>query len=313
MSAAMENQIDFLNHKAEILLSVLNNEKHTTSEEKEYINDLQWLIKFSKEHASVDTFARKLFLNNSKLDLIKLKNCLSVFFLIEQLRRPVDPRYDTFFATLLETKFVMPKDLKIISWNYDMQFEMAYQLFTNQDDLYNAQANLGVFLKSNDNWRASEKFGIYKLNGSSIAYTSDNAKLTKVYTNSKNKEISIEILHEIFNSYCHFKKDHSKYTLGLSFAWEEEHIVNGKDIVSITKEKTIDTEILVIIGYSIPYFNRKIDRDLIKNMTKLEKVYFQSPEATGLIERFSSIRNDIDPTQLVPIENCAQFYIPNEL
>jgi hypothetical protein len=316
MPQRMDEQIDFIKHKAENILSPLNleNDKYTIPEELIYLEDLEWLSNKSRQHASVDTFARKLHLNSHKSDLLKLKNCLSVFFLLEQLRKPVDPRYDTFFATLLETKHEMPKGLNIISWNYDMQFELAYQAFTDEKDLYTAQDNLGVFLKFKDNWRVTERFGIYKLNGSSVAYTSNNAKLVKVYSKAPIGKISIETLQEIFQSYCFFKNNPKEYDLGLSFAWEDENTNFGrKDIVTVTKEKTIDTQILVVVGYSIPFFNRQIDRGIIKNMTKLEKVYFQSPDADALIERFTSIRNDLDSTVLLPIKNCDQFHLPNEL
>lgn len=316
MPKRMEEQIEFIKHKAEHLLSIINqeNDKHITPQESVYIEDLKWLSDNSAEHASVDTFAKKLHLHKNTSDLIKLKNCLSAFLLLEQLRNPVDPRYDTFFATLMENDFVMPNNLNIISWNYDIQFELAYRLFTNSNDLVSAQDNLGVYLKSHDNRPVNEKFGIYKLNGSSMVYTANNAKLNKVYSNAPSGELSIETLKEIFTSYCVFKNNCNEYNHGLSFAWEDEFTNAGKkNIVAITKEKTIETEILVVIGYSIPFFNRSIDRDIIQNMGRLEKVYFQSPEAEALIERFTSIRNDLDPRMLKPIKNCEQFHLPNEL
>ena len=316
MNNVMGKQIEFISNKENQFPCFMNNEENITECRKEYISDLEWLKKASEKHASVDTFARKLYLQENKNDLLKLKNCLSVFLFIEQLHNPVDPRYDTFFATLLESKFKMPEALNIISWNYDMQFELAYQIFSNIKDIYEAQSTLGVYSKHNDNWRSNERkdFGIYKLNGSTIVYESSNSRNIKGHVKSIKETLDIETLNEIFKNYHCFKKEPNKHLQGISFAWEEDKLViGGKDIVNITKNKTKDTEVLVIIGYSIPFFNRNIDRDIIKNMTKLEKVYFQAPDTNGLIERFNSIRNDLSPTNLVPITDCTQFYIPNEL
>ncbi len=316
MPATMENQVDFLNNKAGYLLSIINDEKdkYILEGEIEYIEDLKWLMNKSKQHASVDTLARKLFLNGKNSELNNLKNCLSVFLLIEQLRNHIDLRYDTFFASVLESKFQMPKNLKVVSWNYDLLFEMAYQSFVNEPSLANAQTTLGVFMKFNDNWRANKDFGIFKLNGSSIAYHSDRSQRQIVYSNINDRKLTIELLEDIFKSYNIIKSNFSKYISGLSFAWEQDNINSeGKDIISMTKENTSETEILVIVGYSIPFFNRRIDREIIKNMTKLKKVYFQAPDADALIERFNSIRDDLDGNVLVPILNCDQFYIPNEM
>jgi hypothetical protein len=79
------------------------------------------------------------------------------------------------------------------------------------------------------------------------------------------------------------------------------------------KEETKDAEVLVVIGYSFPYFNRSVDRELISNMKDLRRVHFQSPEAKRLIERFKSIRDDFAPGQLIPEHDNRYFFIPDEL
>ena len=135
MHNVMGKQIEFISNKENQFPSSMNIEDNITECQKEYISDLEWLKKTSEKHASVDTLARKLYLQENQTDLLKLKGCLSVFLFIEQLHNPVDPRYDTFFATLLESKFKMPEALNIISWNYDMQFELAYQTFSKIKDL----------------------------------------------------------------------------------------------------------------------------------------------------------------------------------
>jgi len=47
---------------------------HKPSEIQErFVQDIRWLAKECKEHSSVDTFARKLYLSNRTKELIKLK------------------------------------------------------------------------------------------------------------------------------------------------------------------------------------------------------------------------------------------------
>ena len=40
---------------------------------KEFIKDIEWVIKESDKHASIDTFAKKLYLKKSYSDLQRLK------------------------------------------------------------------------------------------------------------------------------------------------------------------------------------------------------------------------------------------------
>src|SRR5688500_11353760 len=60
------------------------------------ITDLQWLYTESDNHASVDTFAKKLYIKQQWQELKRLRLALSVFFVCEQLRKIPDKRYDSF-------------------------------------------------------------------------------------------------------------------------------------------------------------------------------------------------------------------------
>ena len=48
-------------------------------------------------------------------------------------------------------------------------------------------------------------------------------------------------------------------------------------------------------------------------MKNLEKIYFQNPQTNQNIERFKTIRNDIDDQSFIAYENCAEFLLPDEL
>ncbi len=74
-----------------------------------------------------------------------------------------------------------------------------------------------------------------------------------------------------------------------------------------------DTSILVIIGYTFPFFNRAIDRKVIGAMTKLDRVYIQDIEPEKVRDTFFSIRSDLPENKIKLIKNCDQFFLPPEL
>jgi hypothetical protein len=102
-----------------------------------------------------------------------------------------------------------------------------------------------------------------------------------------------------------------KYPLSLSFAWEKIRFED--DVIKDTISNINDTQVLVIIGYSFPYYNREIDRKIIGSMTNLEKVYIQDLGPKTIKERFNAIREDIDDSKFILSEDKDLFLIPNEL
>lgn len=106
-------------------------------------------------------------------------------------------------------------------------------------------------------------------------------------------------------------QDANTYTLECEFGWEEDE--QGLEEL---KNKIQHTKILVVIGYSFPYFNRQVDRAIIKAMTNLEKVYFQaeSEEATiKMVESFKAIEDPAKTIKKECINDANQFFIPYEL
>lgn len=99
----------------------------------------------------------------------------------------------------------------------------------------------------------------------------------------------------------------------LSFAWEN---INN-DFFKQIKKKVEDAKILIIIGYSFPYFNREIDRQIIGEMTQLEKVYIQDPNANEVKESFEAVLSEFQSINIklkyVLKEGVKQFIIPNEM
>ncbi|MCH5332058.1 MAG: hypothetical protein J1E33_06615, partial [Alistipes sp.] len=97
----------------------------------------------------------------------------------------------------------------------------------------------------------------------------------------------------------------------LSFAWE-----NAKDDVFMDSvcRTIINAEILVVIGYSFPFFNREIDRRIVSAMPKLKTVYIQDPYASNVQENFKAVLYPNNYQINYELRtNVAQFVLPNEL
>lgn len=127
------------------------------------------IIYDSKSHYSIDTYARKLFLTSNTDDTKykELKAALSCFLLFEQMEKedlddftyrsdvlrnvdqevfkqilePLDKRWDALLSLLvykknpqkvfneLELSAYLPEQVNFITWNYDLQFEIAFSGF----------------------------------------------------------------------------------------------------------------------------------------------------------------------------------------
>ena len=105
--------------------------------------NFEWLALEAQDQASVDTLAKKIFLKEEYDKYNRLKKTLTSFFLICQMMnrsvnnhqyKKVDKRYDLFFASLHPNDRVVEfgfknAHLKIVTWNYDSQFELSYMGF----------------------------------------------------------------------------------------------------------------------------------------------------------------------------------------
>jgi hypothetical protein len=291
-----------------------NYQGKTKSEiQDDFISNLKWLMHECRNHASIDTYAKKLFIKREREQLRKLKVTLSVYLVFEQCLKSYDKRYDTFFASILNNSFSsLPKHLKVISWNYDYQIERAYAEYIGDYRVDSVETMLRVQNKFFRPQRIStDDFGICKLNGT--ANIQQDNSYSFQFTSTLDASFDLQSIESALRNYSLllFAKQSDCFP-SLSFAWENNN-EDENSIVSNTKLVTKETNILVVIGYSFPFFNRQIDREIIGNMDKLEKVYFQAPDAQNLVERFESVRPDMDIKKLIPRFDTDQFLLPNEL
>lgn len=102
----------------------------------------------------------------------------------------------------------------------------------------------------------------------------------------------------------------------LNFAWENKDKFQYLNSSKYPSARTLsDTEYLIVIGYSFPFFNRHFDRTFLKKMTKLKKIYVQSEpnHVDSLISKIQSFDVFPESVKYIPVKDTTQFYLPPEL
>ncbi len=269
------------------------------------LEDIKELHKAAKEHSTIDTYAKKLYLTKQVRQLEKLKNVLATFFIWIQLESKTDQRYDTFLANILQMdNLSLPLNISVISWNYDSQFELAYKNYSNN--------NLPIYDKLGENsMQNNQNSGvIFKLNGSA-----NFGDFNMVDYILNHRERDVHPLVQLIEYYGHLEADTTElgfdFHSHLSFAWESTK--RQKEMITTINQITSDTEAVVVIGYSLPYFNREIDRAIFSKVPTLKTIYIQDPNPESVEP---SLRAVLDENRNVKIEyqkDCTQFYLPREL
>ena len=309
---------------------------------EQFITDLDQLIEIESERTSIDAYAKELFINGAlgtKIKLLRLKAILSSYLIFEQLIKPsdltlfsqnfdysvappfrlqldtdlqkqiktsIDKRYITFWAEYLsETRTALPDNIKILSWNYDMQFEASYSQVKNYS-LELAQQNLQIFPSPQTKIEVSRSC-ILKLNGTAGLFDDYYTKKPFNHFDLREHKLMDNLNFLIDPLARNYHRAFSKPLI--SFAWETEGVVN--ETRQLAKLVIEQTNILVIIGYSFPSFNRLIDKDIFANISNLKKVYYQAPqeELDELLEKLDGININLRPITK-PITNLATFHIP---
>jgi hypothetical protein len=261
----------------------------------------------AEEFGDVDTYAKYLYLKDSD-DFAKVKLVLSQYFSLEQLiLGKKDSRYLPWLIGIMENN-TFPENVKILNWNYDFQVELSAFNFGELENVNhrgNGFTYSSSFIKHypsldptpNDN----ESFSIIHLNG--IAGFSrpkgfQNSSIFQGLAKKSNIEIINYIINENHEPLIHFAWEYSSYHRLLKYR---------------VAQMIESTSILVVIGYSFPFYNREIDKTIFNNLKSsgtLKKIYYQDPFLDGeqLRAQFS-LNSDL---QIVHIKNVDSFHIPFE-
>jgi len=174
----------------------------------EIIKELNWLRDICNTHFSVDTYAKKLHLSRNTTEYNRLKNVLSLYFSLKQRLTLPDKRYDNFWASILDSIDSLPKNMRIVSWNYDYQLERSFQNFTGSLNLSNAYSNLNMRSFHDDaHFINKDRFGIFKLNGSAKFISESGPRYLVEETTLEPLKYYLDLM----ISYSHLKPKDSNY------------------------------------------------------------------------------------------------------
>jgi hypothetical protein len=128
-------------------------------------------------------------------------------------------------------------------------------------------------------------------------------------------DFSSSFFASVLNLFENYVRHAVGYRPSISFAWEKG------DLAAKITERIKETTTLVVIGYSLPYFNRDIDRVLFEIMAPtLEKIFIQVPESAhpDAQERFLTLCKKESVKKVIrdKIEMRAGthlFYIPDNM
>lgn len=297
----------------------------------QFLEDLRWFHSECSNHSSVDTFAKRLFLTDNYFNLSLAKFIISEFIFHEEISHGTDRRYDTFFASILsldeQNNIVLPNNIKLLSWNYDKQIEFSYGKFAQRKKSRYVEDELQVIPRLGnveENSVVTNKFSLLKINGSvggTISQTGEYLPMlldfgfTKSQFNKSQKEIYSNIISRYFDhkeriSLIDYYKNIHEVDLfpTIFYSWDNIEIFNN--VRTQAMKVAEQTNYLIVIGYSFPTFNRKLDKDVLNKMQNLKKIYVQDSNPQAVIQRLRAML--LKDVKIEPIENIDEFYIPFE-
>lgn len=307
----------------------------------DFFRDAEMLYEEISEHQNADIYARKLYLTHKQDKLRRLKALISSFLIYHQLQNKVDKRYDLFLSTVFErdndpAKINLPTDLLVLSWNYDFQLELSASAFFAKRTLLESQDLLNHHPRmemADLDREILNKFSIIKLNGTVSGFQPDENTFRSLPVNFQPEgayemdasSIRIERLTGSVLNYFFLTDRKPASTSSILYSWEVNPF--GKKMKNYTLYKIYNTEVLVVVGYSFPTFNRKVDREYLARLISLKEVYIQAPanDIQAITDRFCALygpnkivqlggtgKNPINVFQ-IPMKNQKlddEFYIP---
>lgn len=283
---------------------------------QQLVANLDKLYKASLQNATIDTYAKKLVLQNKKSELEKLERLLTFYFILEQILCKPDTRYDTFLANILQDRRQFPDNIKVLSWNYDSQFEIAYEE-------YDAEYQLSIGSKLSKDY---EPYDILKINGSATFQNGVQLPKYRQMLNEKirqssktniygDKKDAIEcILPDLVLLYQLYVGEASKLYenhTNLSFAFDYN---KPSEILFRRANEIIGaTDVLVIIGYTFPFFNREVDRKILDLLGPDTEIYIQDLDPEKIRQSFQAVCPGVKDSKIHSRNEVDQFYLPPQL
>lgn len=253
------------------------------------------IIGLAKHFGTPDLFAKYSLEKNDLENYEAIKRMLVNYFKIKQeFGHPasitkIDPRVIPFLSTI-SNKNKIADNVKIITWNYDCQFQMAAKLLKpiNSD-----KAVIDGFTEWPNNENINDNIFITHLNGY-VPFSEDRTEL-----------------------------DYDNNTAYIKFSWEEESLKSSLLLETLLKNIQ-GTKILVVIGYSFPFFNRIIDKAIFGILKQsVTRIYYQNADDDydKLYTQFNLRTIDDSyyegssfmPVEIKKVNSLDNYFIPYEL
>jgi hypothetical protein len=258
------------------------------------------VVELASQEKSIDTLA-KIHQYDSEM-FYNIKNLLWSYFSIAAGRNNLDYRYKNLLMKVqdgLANRFKLKENVSFITWNYDLQIAEAI-----------------ASIDKIDIWKVAEKYYTYpgyELLNPDLINRNSNPKLFKLvhlngcagfyrrlpdnnYTHWCGCDISDPNQYNKFinlveqNLYTNTINSTSNRN-SISFAFENNHI--KEQSLKYSKQIASETTHLVIIGYSLPDFNKAIDCEILNEMKSLKYVCIQNPHAEKLKTKLLSMSTNI--------------------
>lgn len=286
------------------------------------------LMREALSYGTVDILAKKLWLNGRQDELTELRFGLSVFFNYWKYYRnsrasyapekvdtkngkyyefkDIDPRYFSLLSVLLDRneneRITLDFSLNFLSYNYDLQLESALceMLDLKDNDKFRYQ-NLNSAYPFNRS-QGFQNNRIIHLNGHEGFRYDDSGRDFEIFTelHSHNERSFFATIANIIQ-----KNEIEEAGSDIRYAWEmdEGKMERAKQILS-------ETNHLIIIGYSFPSFNRRIDRELLQALPLNADITYQDKNHQS--EVLESIVNEENVELIEYKSEVDQFFVPHQ-
>jgi hypothetical protein len=303
-----------LESMAHLLASLPLNDKELEECKQRLIKDFQDL-KEQCAGLTIDSYAKKLWLQNDMQGFSRVELLLTIFFILEQIVHRPDARYWAFLSKIAprdkaSDALSLLEDIGILSWNYDNQIELAYRQFFGDNYSY-IRERLGIYdVKDYEQKHLSQKYcKIIKLNGTAN-FTQEEDWLRF----SDKNTIDDVVLKKVLKRYDECIQQGTCYgMLRLNFAWDDRW---SEDLlINKIPQLVHDTQTLIVIGYTFPDYNREIDRIIFDNMLNLKSIYIQDINPDRIQYNISAVipEDKFAEVKIIPRKVVEQFLLPPQL
>lgn len=279
----------------------------------------------------------ELYLQGDTEALKKLKSWIIFFFYYRQYKYAPDNRYERYINAIVNTNLkgkLLPRNNNIISWNYDLQFEIAFSRFLHKDSKVSLQDIYQHYLPSPNldnrfgNLTNKPSFQLVRLNGVAAfsktvtlpGFSQIDFNFEFVNRNYSGKNLKSEALDYLI---AHFEQmlylNSSNYFIdSFTYSWEENE--RAQESKQHALKIMNNTSVLIILGYSFPEVNWYYDSELLKACSNIKTVVFQNPdinksEYKDIMKRVKTTLYEGKgrPENILTDDNKDEFYNQNFL